>query len=103
MFATGSWRGAAIAGAAALVLALCGLPFFAISPVASFLWMTSMVLVVYRAVWQIRTTNREATSPGEKLHSLQDLYDEDARGATTFRVAKEDPNQVRSAADRELA
>jgi hypothetical protein len=78
LFATGSWRGAAIAGIAALVLALCGLPLAVFSPVASFLWLASMVLVVYRAVWQIRRSNREPALPREKLRSLEELYEDDA-------------------------
>jgi hypothetical protein len=78
MFATGSWRGAAIGGIVALVLALCGLPFAAISPVSSFLWLASMVLVVYRAVWQIRTSNREPALPRNKPRSLEELYEDDA-------------------------
>jgi hypothetical protein len=59
MLATGSLRGAAIAGIFAILLVLCGLPFSAAPPVASFLWLASMVLVVYRAVWQIRTARGE--------------------------------------------
>jgi hypothetical protein len=78
MLGVGARRGAAIAGTVAIVFALTAIPIsFVLLDPSYFLWLTSMVLVVYGAFEGGGPAEAEPPVRKQKLDELLDRYEEE--------------------------